>query len=203
MQPPALVVSDQFPGTATAIAQSLSVGGGLGVRGGLGAARALEEAGRLEEARRQGEARSLSGENRPAELSYSSSEVQKMLQNQEKTMSLVVSLLQEKADTREKEESLVKRKNKEESTVSPQEPVMFLEEAYKIEDDAHETIDTKLRQRLRPINADPKEWWVKGAFNRVETPVLGASLYTEHLMPGMVSLGRRFSWPLVLFIILT
>ena len=80
-----------------------------------------------------------------------------------------------------------KRKNKEESTTTPQEPIMILEESYRIEDDGHETLDTKLRQRLRPINADPKVWWVKGAFNRVESPVLGASLYTEHLMPGMVA----------------
>ena len=110
-----------------------------------------------------------------------------MLSNQQKTLDVVTALLREKSDSREKEEGAVKRKSKEESTMSPQEPVLFLEESYKIEDDAHETIDTKLRQRLRPINADPKEWWVKGAFNRVETPVLGASLYTEHLMPGMVA----------------
>lgn len=183
--PPSLVQPGQFPGTATAIARSLApgggAGGGLAVSGGL-AARSLEEPWRVEE-----EAPRLGGAAPGAESSYSPMEVQRMLNTQQRTLDVVAALLREKSDTREKEEGAVKRKSKEESTVSPQEPVLFLEESYKIEDDAHETIDTKLRQRLRPINADPKEWWVKGAFNRVESPVLGASLYTEHLMPGMVA----------------
>ena len=110
----------------------------------------------------------------------------KRLEMQDRTLNLLSSLLKDKESSREKE-GQAKRKSKEETISTPQEPIMFLEEAYRIEDDAHETIDTKLRQKLRPINADPKSWWVKGAFNKVESPILGASLYTEHLMPGAVA----------------
>ena len=68
----------------------------------------------------------------------------------------------------------------------PQDPVMFLE-TYNIEDDGHDKLDTRLRQRLRPINSDPKLYWKRGAFNRVDTPILGSTLYLEHLMPGTVN----------------
>ena len=77
-----------------------------------------------------------------------------------------------------------KRKKGEEINYNPQEPVLLFEESYKIEDDGHSKIDTSLRQRLRPINTDPAEWWVKGAFKRVDRPILGAALYLEHLIPG-------------------
>ena len=111
-----------------------------------------------------------------------------MMEQHDKTMHLMLSVIRGKTDGNEREEEhSVKRKNRDEPSMTPQEPIMFLEESYRIEDDGHETLDTKLRQKLRPINADPKAWWVKGAFNRVESPVLGASLYTEHLMPGVVA----------------
>ena len=169
----------QFPGTVAALARSLEPGQGQGRMA------ATEGPG-------PGGSRKKDFSAQPGHLqsSFTDSLVQKMLEQQvmqEKTMNMVVSLLQEKEASKEKEDSHAKRRHKEEATTSPQEPIMFLEESYRIEDDGHETLDTKLRQKLRPINADPKVWWVKGAFNRVESPVLGASLYTEHLMPGMVA----------------
>ena len=85
------------------------------------------------------------------------------------------------------EEDGQKRKKGEEINYNPQEPVLLFEESYKIEDDGHNKIDTSLRQRLRPINTDPAEWWVKGAFKRVDRPILGAALYLEYLIPGSVN----------------
>ena len=84
------------------------------------------------------------------------------------------------------QESEGKRKTREVS-YSPQEPVLLLDECYRLEDDAHDKIDTKLRQKLRPINVSPENYWVKGAFKHVEQPILGAALFTEHLMPNHVN----------------
>ena len=50
-------------------------------------------------------------------------------------------------------------------------------------------MDTVLRQKLKPINACPKTYWVKGAFRQVEWPILGASLFLEHIMLGGVNEG--------------
>ena len=158
-----------FPGTAAAIARSLVPGQGQG--GGQ-----HEVPRRLEAA----QAPQYSGQPTAASLEL------RRIEMQEKTIGLLTSLLQDKEANKEKE-GQAKRKLKEDTMSGPQEPILFLEEAYRIEDDGHETIDTKLRQKLRPINADPKVWWIKGAFNKVESPILGASLYTEHLMPGAVA----------------
>ena len=80
-----------------------------------------------------------------------------------------------------------KRKTQEEVSYTPEEPVLLLEEAYRIEDDAHERIDTRLRQRLRQINAPPESYYSKGAFARLEKPILGDTLYLEHIMPNDVN----------------
>ena len=160
-----------FPGTAEAMARSMMAPSGQ--NGGLHLGQEQDLTPQLTN-------------QHTASSSVSSSLELKRLEMQDRTLDLLTSLLKEKESSREKE-GQVKRKSKEETVSSPQEPIMFLEEAYRIEDDGHETIDTKLRQKLRPINADPKTWWVKGAFNKVESPVLGASLYTEHLMPGAVA----------------
>ena len=144
----------------------------------------LGEPGCLQEtlARSQGQP-----EGRGGTEASSSAMMQAMMEQHNKTMNIMISVIRDKTDGKEKEEPHGKRKNKDEPSMTPQEPVLFVDEAYRIEDNGHDTLDTKLRQKLRPINADPKEWWVKGAFNRVETPILGASLYTEHLMPGAVA----------------
>ena len=81
----------------------------------------------------------------------------------------------------------VKRKAQEEVSYSPQDPILLFEEAYRLEDDAHEKIDTHLRQKLRPINAPPESYYTKGAFRRVERPIPGETLYTEHIMPNQVN----------------
>ena len=86
-------------------------------------------------------------------------------------------------------ESQGKRKDREETNLHPQEPILLLEPSYRIEDDAHTVLDTHLRQKLRQINADPKDYWVKGAFSRVDRPVLGSSLYLEHLISCNVNEG--------------
>ena len=83
---------------------------------------------------------------------------------------------------RHKGEESSKRKAKEEVSYAAQEPVMLFYEAYKIEDDAHEKIDTFLRQSLRPINVDPSTYWTKEAFKRVDRPIRGSALYLEHIM---------------------
>ena len=79
----------------------------------------------------------------------------------------------------------IKRKV-EKVSYHPQEPVHF-DELYKVDDDAHDKVDTKLRQRLRPINADPKYYWKRGAFDRVDSPILGSTIFLEHIMPGTVN----------------
>ena len=85
-----------------------------------------------------------------------------------------------------KRESQLKKRNREEN-YSPEEPVTILEESYRIKDDGLELIDFGLRQGLRPINADPASYWVKGTFRQVDRPILGATLYTEHIMPGSLN----------------
>jgi hypothetical protein len=85
------------------------------------------------------------------------------------------------------EDGVTKRKVKEDISYHPQEPFPFVDDAYKIDDDGHEKVDTLLRQRLRPINACPTTYWKKGAFKQCERPILGASLYLEHIMPGSVN----------------
>ena len=81
-----------------------------------------------------------------------------------------------------------KRKTRDEN-YEPEDPVLILEESYRIEDDGHTILDTLLRQRIRPINADPKEYWMKDSFKRVDRPILGGSLYLEHIMNGDVNPG--------------
>ena len=69
-----------------------------------------------------------------------------------------------------------KRKNQEEVSYNAEEPVLVFEESYRLEDDGHERIDTKLRQKLRPINVPPENYYTKGAFARVERPILGENM---------------------------
>ena len=80
-----------------------------------------------------------------------------------------------------------KRKTQEEVNYSQEDPILLFEESYRLEDDAHEKIDTRLRQRLRPINSAPESYYSKGAFARVEKPILGETLYLEHIMPNNVN----------------
>ena len=80
-----------------------------------------------------------------------------------------------------------KRKFRDEVNFAVQGPTLLLEPNYRLEDDAHVKLDLSLRQKLRPINADPTTYWVKEAFKRVDRPILGSSLYLEHLMPGFVN----------------
>ena len=80
-----------------------------------------------------------------------------------------------------------KRKERQEVSHSPEEPIMLFDEAYHLEDDGHEKLDLKLRQRLRQINADPTTYWIKGAFKTVDRPIRGAALYMEHLMPNHIN----------------
>ena len=67
-------------------------------------------------------------------------------------------------------EEPAKRKEREEVSYATQEPVLLFYESYRIEDDAHDKIDTFLRQNLRPINVDPATYWTKTAFKRVDRP---------------------------------
>ena len=101
----------------------------------------------------------------------------------------MVEVIKGQQDRSTEEEGGSKRKGREEVSYHPQEPVLLVEESYKIEDDAHEHLDTRLRQRLRAINVCPSTYWNKEAFLRVERPILGSSLYTEHLMPVQVHEG--------------
>ena len=87
------------------------------------------------------------------------------------------------------EEGQAKRKTRESTSYQPEEPLLLLEESYRIEDDGHTILDTRLSQRLRQINADPEEYWVKGAFKNPDRPILQSSLYLEHIMPDTVHEG--------------
>lgn len=159
---------------APALVQGGGATSGLGAVSGLGAAAAAVGQERLG--------------GRDDQEGSSSTMMKAMMDQHDKAMNLMLSVIRGKTNgSKREEEHGVKSKSRDEPSMTPQEPVMFLEESYRIEDDGHKTLDTKLRQKLRPINADPKAWWVKGAFDRVESPVLGASLYTEHLMPGVVA----------------
>ena len=84
--------------------------------------------------------------------------------------------------------SLNKRKSREE-VYDPEEPVLLMMENYKVEDDGHYTLDTKLRQMLRPINVAPSEYWQKDSFKRVDRPILGGSIYLEHITNGDIHPG--------------
>ena len=97
-----------------------------------------------------------------------------------------VKLMEMMTKQQDKNEESKKRKERDVS-YEARGPVLLLEEGYRIEDDGHTKLDLRLRQRLRPINADPKDYWVKGAFERVDGPILGAGLYLEHLMPNFVN----------------
>ena len=64
-----------------------------------------------------------------------------------------------------------KRKERSSINYDPEEPYLLVKECFNIQDDAHEHIDTDLRQQLRPINDCPKTYWKKGAFKQVERPL--------------------------------
>ena len=106
-----------------------------------------------------------------------------LLLQQSQQLTEVVKAQQEERRN-EEDRCIGKRKYKEEISYHPEEPVMLFEESYRIEDDSHEVIDTSLRQRLGAINADPETYWKKNAFKQVERPILGSSLYLEHITPG-------------------
>ena len=80
-----------------------------------------------------------------------------------------------------------KKRLRAEVSYTPGEPVMLFYEAYRLEDDGHDKIDTHLRQTLRPINVCPSTYYTKGAFSRVDRPILGSALYLEHIMPNNVN----------------
>ena len=80
-----------------------------------------------------------------------------------------------------------RKRQRDEGDIKPQEPVTVSLENYKVEDDAHDKIDFKLRQLLRPINKDPKEYWQKFSFKSVERPILGSAVFLEHLMAGTIN----------------
>jgi hypothetical protein len=80
-----------------------------------------------------------------------------------------------------------RKRRREDGDGKPQEPELVMLENYKIEDDAHEKIDFKLRQMLRPINKDPKEYWQRFCFNSVDRPILGSAVFLEHLMAGSIN----------------
>ena len=103
----------------------------------------------------------------------------------------LLKLVAERQERPREEGSGAKRKVKDE-VYDPEEPVLLLMENYKIEDDGHYTMDTKLRQMIRPINIAPEEYWTKDAFKRVDRPILGNSLYLEHLMNGDVHPGTLY-----------
>ena len=98
---------------------------------------------------------------------------------------LMAMMMRKDGESKGEEDTSRKRKLKEDNH-SPEEPIMLLE-SYRLEDDTHQTKDFKLRQRLRPINVDPAAYWVKGTFRQVDRPILGALLYTEHIMPGYIN----------------
>ena len=62
---------------------------------------------------------------------------------------LMAMMMRKDGESKGEEDTSRKRKLKEDNH-SPEEPIMLLEESYRLEDDAHQTIDFKLRQRLRP-----------------------------------------------------
>ena len=59
-----------------------------------------------------------------------------------------------------------KRRRKEDELLLFQDPVLLLDDGYRIEDDAHEVIDFSLRQKLRSLNTDPSTYYKKGNFRQ-------------------------------------
>ena len=122
------------------------------------------------------------GENAPTGgRGISINQMQLMLEQNHKLIELMSKQQQQNSEEGNK------RKFRDEVNFAVQGPTLLLETNYRLEDDAHSKLDLSLRQKLRPINADPTAYWVKGAFNRVDRPILGSSLYLEHLMPGFVN----------------
>ena len=99
----------------------------------------------------------------------------------------LLELLTRQHEQREPGEKEKKRK-KEEKSYDPEDAVL-LQLDYHINDDGHEKIEWKLRQMIRPINAPPDSYWKKGMFKQVERPILGASLYMDHIIPQNINEG--------------
>ena len=56
----------------------------------------------------------------------------------------LIEVVTRQQDDQKQEEGLGKRKNMEDISYQPQEPVLLLEESYRIEDDGHGKVDTLL-----------------------------------------------------------
>ena len=119
----------------------------------------------------------------PTHPSAEASQISRLLEQNNKLFEIIT----KQQGKEEDRDDSSKRKFRDDISYNPQSPVLLLEESYRIEDDAHRVIDTRLRQRLRPVNANPEEWWVRGAFDRCERPILGGSLYLEHIMTASIN----------------
>ena len=60
------------------------------------------------------------------------------------------------------------KREKSEVSYHPQDPVL-IDENYKLLDDAHDNINTMIRQKIRPINMAPGSWWTKGSLRQLES----------------------------------
>ena len=65
------------------------------------------------------------------------------------------------------------KRRRDEISYYPQEPVL-IDQDYRITDNGHKVIDCWLRQWVRPINACPTTYWIRGSFKQVERPINGA-----------------------------
>ena len=83
--------------------------------------------------------------------------------------------------------SAKKRKSHGEDDEPDEEPPIMVEETFEVKDDGHDTISWPVRLALQPINREPSEIWKKSTYPMVTHPILGGTLYTEHLFPGQVN----------------
>lgn len=83
--------------------------------------------------------------------------------------------------------SNAKRKLENSEDDPDEEPPVLVDDTFVVKDNAHDLLSWPVRLQLRHINMDPKTVWSKETYPKVEHPILGESLYFEHLLPGEIN----------------
>ena len=80
-----------------------------------------------------------------------------------------------------------KRKQAGEDEEPDEESPLLIEQTFEVCDNGHDVLSWPVRLALSPINRDPSDVWTKETYPRVKHPILGGTMYMEHLMPGEVN----------------
>ena len=80
-----------------------------------------------------------------------------------------------------------KRKQAGEDDEPDEESPRLVQQTFEICDNGHDVLSWPVRLALSPINRDPADIWTKDTYPRVKHPILGGTMYMEHLMPGEIN----------------